>query len=1153
MKKKINMGMIIVLSMSAASSTKLISAETDYINNKDEKLNTFPEDTKKSLKDSVNVNGNLKKDCNDKDNNTSIKITTLNESGKINSGKIITEKIYEKEIDETVSSSAIGNSSVDFKLKFKDSGSKEDFSAAAFTDVTNVNTSGAAIDFNSSKIPYIVFDVSSGDIIIKKASGTGVIVEQNEKETFLRDGIRVMLIGNTSQYGVYVEENINAEIILNGVSLSSDCGISIGKNADVDFKIIDNSLNTIKYFNNNGRMDIYGETGLLTSGKFNGKVGIFGGVVKATEECDELSEIIVKNCSADIKTKKAVKNGVSDKETLICNSVKVEGINSSEIVEVDINGESFISKTDIGGKLYLFLPNRDNKVIIKNKNTAFIANIEKNGGGNYTAKEISEINRVDVEVFQNLRNDDFVDVSFKVKIPENMKYSDDLKIGVQCFENGWLIDDTVSDKNIAECVSDEDGEYYNVILTKLENNKNYKCRVFSLLGEDVNFSDVMEFKTKSVKEGSFDELKVSGLSKTFNSLEQGIDVSTEVDYKVIYYSDGKRLDKLPVNAGKYIAKVIVNDKEHEYFEKNFEFIIEKAKPIVSEMPYATNVIIGNKISSSGLFGGKAEGNGVSLDGNFKWKNEEEIVEKSGEYIAEFIPADKNYSKIEYKVSVETDDEKHIYFIYDLQTEYELEKGGILILKTEAVGNDGTAVIYQWYKNGEIIDGAVSGILVKDNVSESDIGEYFVVARSLDGFSVQSGKCFINVIESTDNAEENKPPKDDNNDLTGAAGSPESYSRSLSGNIFFPKKKDNTETESETENTAYELYESETNETDSEDSDSKDNFIKNVFNKNENNNTNNDSNDNFEENSETDSEEDEPKENFIKKMFNKNKGADNSGSEDNDDFEETEDSVSGVELIKRITDDMLIEIYGKVTYPDDNTVAATTVYKGLDASQKKTVFQLSENGYFTEVDNYSFSGNEVSVLTDRDFPLIVGKEKTYSDIKYHWDNADIRFVSAFDIMPGQGNNFNPEKNVTRGDFIEALYNLAGKPEYKEKQDYFDVAPESRYYDCVNWAYEQGFIKGRSENEFGVNLNVTREQAAVVISKYIEKMGFQLSDSQKSYSDLQNISSWALQEVYKVSKAGIMGDLGYGRFQPKAFCSRAEVATLLKKIIQYRLEF
>ena len=157
------------------------------------------------------------------------------------------------------------------------------------------------------------------------------------------------------------------------------------------------------------------------------------------------------------------------------------------------------------------------------------------------------------------------------------------------------------------------------------------------------------------------------------------------------------------------------------------------------------------------------------------------------------------------------------------------------------------------------------------------------------------------------------------------------------------------------------------------------------------------------------------------------------------------------------------------------------------------------------------------------------------------------------MSGQGNNFNPEKNVTRGDFIKALYNLAGKPEYSEKQEYFDVMPGSEYYDSVNWAYEQGFIKGRSETEFGVNLNVTREQAAVVISKYIEKMGFDLSGSQKMYSDFQNISDWALEDVYKVSKAGIMGDLGYGRFQPKAFCSRAEVATFIKKIIQYRIEF
>lgn len=1145
MRKNVNMGLIIVLSMSVASSAELISADTAYINNNQEnkKMNIFPKDAEERLKNSVNTESDAEEIYDYIDDNTNIKVTPLSKSGKINSGKIITEKIYEKETDETVSSSAIGSGSVDFKLKFKSADSKDNFSLTNFTEVTNINTSGAAINFASSKIPYVSFDVSLGDIIIRKVNGIGVTISQNEKETFLYDGIRVMLIGSTSRYGVYIDENIDTEIILNGVSVSSDNGINIGESSNVDFKIIDGSLNTVRNFNNDGRINIYGETGLLTSRNFNGKVGIFGGVIKATDECEGLSEIIIRNCSADIKTKQTVKNSASKKEELFCNSIKLEGVNSSEMVEVDINGEPFISKTDISGKLYLFLPNSDNKIIIKNKNTAFIANVKENGGGSYTAKEISEINRVDVEVFQNLRNDDFVDVSFKVKIPDNMKYSDDLRIGVQCFDSGWLIDDSISEKNIAKLVKDENSDYYNVIVSKLENNKNYKCRVFSLLEDEANFSDVMEFKTKSVKEESFDEIKVSGFSKTFNSLGQGIDVFSDADYKVIYYQDGKRLEKLPVNAGKYTAKVIVNDKEHEYFEKNFEFIIEKAEPTVLEVPYATNVIAGNKISASKLFGGKAEGNGRVLDGSFKWKDEEEIIEKSGEYIAKFIPDDTNYLSIEYEVAIVTDEEKRVNFVYNLENKRDIKTSEILILKTEAMANDGSAVIYQWYKNGEIIDGAVSGIFVKDGVSENDSGEYFVVARSLDGYSAQSGKCFINVIEGLDDNNENESNKSDLIDSVGSVGN---YKRKLSRSVFLPKKKEN-ESESEIESTTDEFYENETDEADSDENKTQKSFIKSIFNRNNDNINNFDGEGEFSETVELTSEDDEPEGGFIKKLFNKNKDEDGSESSD------FEDTISGLELIKRITDDLLIEIYGKVTYPDDYTVAATTVYNGPYTGQEKAVFQLNENGYFTEVDKYSFLGNEVSVLTDRDFPLIIGKAKTYSDIKYHWDNDDIKFISAFDIMSGQGNNFNPEKNVTRGDFIKALYNLAGKPEYSEKQEYFDVMPGSEYYDSVNWAYEQGFIKGRSETEFGVNLNVTREQAAVVISKYIEKMGFDLSGSQKMYSDFQNISDWALEDVYKVSKAGIMGDLGYGRFQPKAFCSRAEVATFIKKIIQYRIEF
>lgn len=1121
MKKNIDIGMIIVLTMSATSVTKTASAYAnlngDFENDEYDVLEKVLKDADKSYTELESCDKTAPEvEVADKNKNASVKIKTIEESEKINSGKIITEKVFDNHNNSIVSGGAIENGTVDFKLKFKSPDFKEDFSLENYINTTDINTSGSSVEFNSHKIPFVGFDVSNGDIVIKKSnlSQNGVVVEQNGTDVSVFDGRKIMLFGSSNQYGVEVEDNVSSEIILNGLSISSEKGFFIDYGSKINIKLIDDSLNTIKNLTNNGFISIYGETGALTSREFDGKVSIFGGVIKATEKCERLSDIVIKGGSVDIKTDKTVKYNEYGGEALNCNIINVNGIGSSETVEINMNGDAFITKTDVGGNLYLFLPNRDNNVVIKNKNTAFIAEVKENGDGKYSAEEISEINRVDVEVSQFFNDNEIVDVNFKIRIPENMKYSEDFKIGIQCFESGWLVDDKIDEKNIAEVLSDENGEYYLVSQKGLESGKTYKCRVFSICGDEIHFSDVMEFKTKSVEENkaenSFDELKISGLTKVYNSEEQCIDISSNVNYRVIYYQNGRKMDSMPVDAGKYIAKVIVNDNEHEYFEKNFEFVIEKCSPRVLQLPEVSSVVCGNAISASKFFGGVIEGIDGKLDGDFKWKNENEIVEDSKSYIVDFIPFDKNYSNVEFEAFVEADDEKYIKFVTNLSDGIEISEGKLLILKTEAIVNDGGSVIYQWYKNKKAIDGAVSSILVIDNISDDDRGDYFVIAKSLDGYFAQSNSCFVDIIE--DKRQEISFRETTNKRSKGLILS------------FKEKMEDDTETEAETEMVS---------------SEADFNFYE------------------YEEESKEENKSEEKPKGFFRKLLDIGSAYDEY-TEDDSFFavageEESFDENYEDTVIKRITDDLLIDIYGKVSYPDDNTVAATTPYKSSDLGGRKTVFQLNAKGCFIKVDRFKFNGNELSVLTDRDFPLIVGEDKNYPDVKNHWDEDDIDFVSAFNIMPGQGDVFNPNGNVTRGEFIEALFNLAGKPECETKMSFSDVLEDSRFYDAVNWAYELGFINGRSETEFGVNLNVTREQAAVVISKYIERMGFELSIGNNIYSDTYNISEWALEDVNKVGECGIMRDLGYGRFEPKAFCSRAETATFLKKIIQYKIVF
>ncbi len=1105
MKKNIDIGMVLVLSMSAISSVQTVSAEADSkAENSFDYLEKIGADERES--DSENFEQ-------DEIKNSEICIKTLDKSESINSGKIITERVFD---NQTVSSSAIDEGSVDFKLKFKNPSAKEEFLENNYVEAYDELASGGSVGIVSQKIPYIGFDVSLGDIVVDKSVSTnGFVVLQNGKSTSVFGDKKIMISGTSDKFGIFISDEINLDLVLNGVSLSSQKGFNIGENSKVNFKIIDNSLNTITNFSNDGLLNIYGETGTLTTKEFFGKVGIYGGVVKATEKLDEISDVIVTGGSVDIETDFVVKNSEFSDVRLKKNVINIEGVNSSETVVVNANGEEFVSKTDVGGNLYLFLPDRDSKVVVKNKNTAFATYIKQGFDGKYIAKEISEINRVDVEVSQRFTSNDFVDVDFKVRIPESMKYSDDFNVGVQCFESGWLIDDKVLEKDFAKISSDEKGEYYSFSVCGLENGKNYKCRVFSVCDGDVEFSDVMDFKTKSSSEfraeNSFDEISVSGFEKVFNSCEQGIDVRTDVDFEVVYYKDGVKLLNNPIDAGKYVAKVIVNDGEHRYFEKNFDFVIEKATPEVFELPFVNNVVRGQSISAGKFFDGEISGIDGELDGIFKWKDGDAIVENSGEYFAEFIPKDENYSKIEFSIFVEADNERHIDFVTDLNESFEIQEGKLLILKTEAVVNNGNSVIYQWFKNGKPIDGALSSILVINDVSEKDRGEYFVVAKSLDGCFAESRKCFVDVVFESKVEISGGGVRKSNKKITISVDGETEKASEESSEIY----------EDISETTTEEVF-------DGEKKKKSKNFLERLF----------------EQDDFTDDDE------FFEEST-ESTSFDEDFSESESFEEESFDEDFSGETIKRITDDLLIEIYGKVSYPDDKTVEARATYLGPEIVGEKSVFQLSETGYFIEVGKYDFSGKSVHILSDRDYSLIVGKKANFNDVRYHWAEDDINFISAFELMGECNGNFYPNSNVSRGDFILSLYNLAGKPEHETNQNFSDVCEGDKYFDAVNWAFEQGFIKGRSETEFGIGLNVTREQAAVVISKYVERMGFDVSSVGNIYSDYSDISEWAKEAVGKVSECGIMSDLGYGRFEPRAFCTRAETAMLLKKIIQYKI--
>lgn len=82
-------------------------------------------------------------------------------------------------------------------------------------------------------------------------------------------------------------------------------------------------------------------------------------------------------------------------------------------------------------------------------------------------------------------------------------------------------------------------------------------------------------------------------------------------------------------------------------------------------------------------------------------------------------------------------------------------------------------------------------------------------------------------------------------------------------------------------------------------------------------------------------------------------------------------------------------------------------------------------------------------------------------------------------------FEPDRGVTRAEFVTMLYRLAGSPSAGQVQEFSDVTDKnSWYYQAVQWAAASGITSGIGNNQFGPDRDCSREQAVTLLYRYAQ---------------------------------------------------------------------
>ena len=236
-----------------------------------------------------------------------------------------------------------------------------------------------------------------------------------------------------------------------------------------------------------------------------------------------------------------------------------------------------------------------------------------------------------------------------------------------------------------------------------------------------------------------------------------------------------------------------------------------------------------------------------------------------------------------------------------------------------------------------------------------------------------------------------------------------------------------------------------------------------------------------------------------------------------------------------------------------TPAGVTKVK-FNASQ--TYIITPAKGY--EVASVLVNGKDVGAVTEYTFKNVRSKQTISATFKkIPWvnpfkdidPNADyyeaVEFVCAAGIMNGiSATEFGPNMTITRAMFVTVLGRLHGvDTSLYTKAAFKDVKLGEYYAPYVQWAAENGIVLGYDEKTFGVNDEITVEQALTIIARYAEFAGVAVENGKAltSYKDAKDVSDWAVEAMEWAIAEGIY--VPTGKLNPQAPAARALVAVMI----------
>ncbi len=239
--------------------------------------------------------------------------------------------------------------------------------------------------------------------------------------------------------------------------------------------------------------------------------------------------------------------------------------------------------------------------------------------------------------------------------------------------------------------------------------------------------------------------------------------------------------------------------------------------------------------------------------------------------------------------------------------------------------------------------------------------------------------------------------------------------------------------------------------------------------------------------------------------------------------------------------------------NDYVERSVEIPAGIDPEKVTTGVLYNADGTFSHIPTQvvEFNGKffaRMNSLTNSSYSVIWNPIEIDS-VEGHWSEQIVNNLASRLIIDSNV-AFDPESNITRGEFIEYIVKGLGihKTGVAEKLVFTDMTVANA--DVLTIASEYGIVSGYPDGSIQAERSLTREEAMMILSNALRVLPDIEIDSQATmtFEDLSMVSTWASEASKEIVGKKIMVGMNPSALDPKGTLTAAQAAATIENMLK-----